>query len=297
MTRSRYATVVTAVIFLMSWGTSAVASGSIRMQGFSVSTKLISLTLPSSLPECTPHQANSGGSRYTNLWSTRVNVIDLASEKVLSNPRSFAIRNPRLSTPTDHSFRPLIATALKLRGSFVWREVQKDLTIPTPAPAAGHGLTLLADQISVASRDALVLYAFSAYDVSQGFLSNVARGCNLVGKFLPWVTSAVPTSRATYAVVETPLASLVDGKYDPPGAMSLSELTSIVEKSQSSSTGPLPAGFKFPDIQGELYQNVTVVKQTNGKSDSVFAGWAKSTLPRANIQDPFTVRVTREGTW
>lgn len=302
MTWSRNAGVATLVALLVGWATPAMATpgprGPVpRARGLAVSTKLISLTLPAALSECTPAQAKSGGPAYTNLWSTRVNVIDLASEKVYKNPQGFAIRDPRLSVGPDRSFHHLITSALKGSGNFVWRHVATDLKLPTRAPAVGRGLTVLANHKAVGPRDALVLYAMSPYDVSQGFFSHVARGCNLVGKFSPWATSAIAAAAPTYSVVEAPLSSLVDGRYDPPGAMSLTELTSVVVKSPGSSTGPLPAGFKFPEIQGELFRNTSVIKMSNGKRNSVFVGWAKDTLPHANSQDPFTVKVSRVGNW
>lgn len=297
MTRSRNAGVATLVALLVGWATPAMATPGGRAPALGVSAKLISLTLPAALRECTPAQAKSGGQTYANLWSTRLNVIDLASEKVYKNPQGFAIRDPRLSVGPDHSFHHLITSALRASGNFVWRHVATDLKLSTRSPTVGRGLTVLANHQAVGPRAALVLYAENTYDVSQGFFSDVARGCNLVGKFSPWATSAIVASAPTYSVVEAPLSSLVDGRYDPPGAMSLAELTSIVSKSQGSSTGPLPAGFKFPEIQGELFRNTNVIKLSNGKKDAVFVGWAKDTLPRANSQDPFTLKVRRVGNW
>ena len=260
-------------------------------------SKLISMSLPATLHDCNATQATNGGRAYTNLWSVRLSVTDVVSEKVFTNKLDYTVKNPKMSIGVDHSFHNLIGAAFRLDRTFVWRRVASLLALAPRHLALGHGETVLAGHMSIPQGHSLVLYTSIHFDVSQGFFSNVAKGCNLVGTFSPWVTTAIIASPPTYGATVVATSSLVNGKYGTPTAMALLELTGVVTATNGSNTGPLPAGFRFPKVQGELLRNDAVITITRGRTGSVFASWAKDELPASNRRDPFTDLVSRAGNW
>lgn len=261
------------------------------------SSKPISISLPATLKDCDANQASNGGRAYTNLWSVRLVVIDVASERIFTNSLGYSAHNPKLSIGADHSFHDLIGAVFRLDRTFVLRRVTSLLALAPSHLALGHGETVLADHMSIPQGHSLVLYTSIHFDVSQGFFSNATKGCNLAGTFSPWVTTAVIASPPTYRATVVATSSLVNGKYGAPNAMPLLELMGVVAATNGSNTGPLPAGFGFPKVQGELLRNDAVITLTRGGRGSVFAGWAKDELPPSNRRDPFTDLVFRAGNW
>jgi hypothetical protein len=294
---SRVAGLSSVLALLLAGIPNAVAEAVAQDSGLHTSTKLISTSLPATLKDCGPSTAQSGGRMYTNLWTVQIDVVDLAREKVFTNATGYTMANPRLSVPADHSFHNVIAKSLSTDGPYVWGQVTKFLKLPTVAHPGGRGFTAPAGRKSVPRGHSIIVASSTLFDVSQGFLSDVSKGCNLVGTFTPWVTSAVAVTKTKYSSIVVNSSSLVDGKFTPTGAMALTELKSVVTKSNGSNTGPLPTGFGFPKVQGELFRNDSVVPFTHGGRGSVFVGWSKDELPRSNTLDPFTDNVSRAGSW
>jgi hypothetical protein len=286
-----------AVILLSVSTTSDVVQAAAQDANLHASTKLVSISLPTTLNECGPSAANSGGRTYKNLWTVKLVVIDAATEKVFTNATGYTITNPQLSIAADHSFHNVIAKPLSSVSRYVWGQVTKFLKLRSVATTGRRGLTLPAGLKRVPRGDTIVLYSSTSFDVSQGFVSNVSRGCNLVGSFTPWATSAMPMTKPTYSSIVVSSSSLVNGKFVTAGAMSLVELKSVVTESEGSNTGPLPTGFGFPKVQGELFRNNSLVSFTRGGSGTVFVGWSKDELPQSNTLDPFTLDVSRSGSW
>ncbi len=281
-----------ALALALSTGAFAVAAS---QAGAHSPWPLVSSHLPATLEECSAPQARAGGASYTNLWTLKVTAVDLVGEKVFTNVGNASTANPRLVLRAP-SFSSVLAPAFAGERSVIDNALFSDLHLArvSSLPAAK---VVPAGSHRVASRHSLVVYATSSVDVSQGFFSRVARGCNARGPLSPWVLSVVRAGPLTYHDTVVASSSLDARTFQPPASVPLAFLEHLVTHLAPSSTGPLPAGFGFPKLQTELVRNDSVVAFTSHGSGSVFLGWLKDRLPTTNRHSPFRVTVVRAGSW
>lgn len=277
----------------------ALATGALMSMAPGASARspwpLVSSHLPTTLHECSPHQAASGGASYTNLWSLKLTVVDLAAERVFTNAKGGSVANPRLVLRAA-PFSTVLAPAFRGERAVIEDALGSDLRLPrvSSLPAAK---VIAAGRRHVAARHSLVVYATTTVDISQGFFSRVSRGCNARGSLQPWVLSAVAAGALTYHSATVPTTSLVARTYQPPASVPLAFVQHLVTHLSPSSTGPLPTGFGFPKLQTELLRNDSVVAYSGHGRGSVFLGWLKARLPVTNRLNPFSISVVRTASW
>lgn len=252
--------------------------------------------LPATLRACSTHQAQKGGPSFANLWTVQINTVDLVGEKIFRNVKVVTVKNPLLTLNDASSFSPVLPTPFLKQRVYIEKALAASLHLRTPS-SEPTSYVVPASRLRVPPLHSLVLYATSAMDFSQGFFSNVSRGCNGKGAFMPWVLSTVATGPPAYHAIVVPTASLVHGGYQPPKSVALAYLTRLVTHANKSSTGPLPTGFGFPKIQTEFLRNDAVVRYSSRQRGSVFMGWLKDKLPASNRLVPFRIMVVRQGTW
>jgi len=257
---------------------------------------LVDSHLPTTIAECSPHQAASGGASYTNLWTLKVTAVDLVGEKVFTNRHAVAVGNPRMTLNVARTFVDTLATAFTGQRTFIESALATTLRLPRTS-SLWAAKVVEAHKRTVPAHHSLVLYATSTVDVSQGFYSRVSSGCNARGALNPWVLSMVPVGAPTYHVALEPTSSLVNSTYQPRASVPFAVLEHLVRQTSPTSTGPLPSGFGFPKVQTELTRNDQVVAYTHGGRGSIFLGWLKDRLPSSNRLSPFKVSVVRTGTW
>ena len=257
---------------------------------------LVDSHLPTTLAQCSPHQAASGGASYANLWTLKITAVDLVGEKVFTNTHAIAVGNPRMTLNAARTFTDVLAAEFAGQRTFIESALATTLRLPRTS-SLWRAKVVAAHQRSVPAHHSLVLYATSTVDVSQGYYSRVSSGCNAHGALNPWVLSMVPVGAPTYHVAIEPTSSLVNSTYQPRASVPYAVLEHLVRQTSPTGTGPLPSGFGFPKVQTELIRNDQVVAYAHGGRGSVFLGWLKDRLPRSNRVNPFKVTVVRTGTW
>lgn len=257
---------------------------------------LVLQRLPANVQGCSTYQAKEGGASYANLWTVRISTVSLVGEKIFRNAKDVTLRNPRLSLNDAAAFPAELAKPFLYQRGYIEKALAVSLKL-RKASSASTAYVLPAGRRRVPPLHSLVLYATTSMDFSQGFFSNVSRGCNGKGAYTPWVLSTVATGPPVYHTVIELTASLVHGRYQPPKDIPFAYLTRLVTHADTSSTGPLPAGFGFPKIQTELLRNETVVRYSSRQRGSVFMGWLQDKLPATNHLVPFRIVVVRRGTW
>jgi hypothetical protein len=290
MSHVRHLTLTTA------WAVALIVVAPLAASAASPPWPLVFSHLPATLHECSVRQESRGGASYVNLWTLKINVVDLEGERVFTNAKGVSIVNPRLSLNAASSFPVVVAKAFVSQRAFIESALAANLKLPRPS-SSPKAMVIAAGRRHVAAHSSLAMYATSSIDFSQGFFTRVSRGCNARGPVNPWVISMIAVGSPAYHSIVEPTSSLVNGTYQPPASVPLAFLERLVTHTNPSSTGPLPMGFGFPKVQTELLRNDTTVSYSPRGSGSVFLGWLRDKLRVTNRLEPFSISVVRTGTW
>src|ERR1019366_926370 len=173
---------------------------------------LVASSVPATLKECSTNQFTVGGSSYSNLWTLKINAVDLVGERVFTNTKDVMVANPRLTLNAASSFSGVLAKPFVHQRSFIESALAASLKLPTP-PSKPRSFVLAAGQRHVGPQSSLVIYATSSIDVSQGFFTHASAGCNALGSLSPWVLSTAAVGKLNYHSIIEPTLSLANGTF------------------------------------------------------------------------------------